>query len=117
VSKQSADKWLKSGKYLPAPLQDFHDQKAVFKTMHELIDVEGHEYAKPVDWITGQCYVIDIFLWFMARRGWTLQRTRKQYNFKDLDADVAEQGKKRSERLMALIQNHTKEHHAPRPDH
>jgi len=105
----SADAWLKSGKYLPPPLRDFHDQKGVFKAMHEMIDVEGHEYAKPVNWIAGQCYVIDIFLWFMARRGWTLQRTRKQYNFKDLEADVAEQDKKRSERFAAMIQSPTKE--------
>ena len=72
------DQWLKSGEYLPEPLRDFHDQKDVFKAMHQIIDVKGHDYAKPVDWIAGQCYVIDIFLWFMARRGWTLQRTRRR---------------------------------------
>lgn len=32
--------------------------------------------------------VIDVFLWFMAQRGWTLQRTRCNPEFRDLDTDV-----------------------------
>lgn len=87
--------WLDSGEYLPAPLRDFHDQKDLFKAMHEIIDVLGHDYAKSVSWRTGQCYVIDVFLWFMARRGYTLQRCRAQVPFRDLHADVAEARAKR----------------------
>ena len=68
-----------------------------FKAIHQDqdIDVEGHEYAKSVNWIAGHCYVIDIFLWWMARRGYTLQRTRKKGAFRDLWADVKEQNDKR----------------------
>lgn len=87
--------WLKTLAYLPPPLRDFHDQKDVFKAMHEIINVQGHEYARSVDWVTGQCYVIDIFLWFMARHGYTLQRSRAQVPFRDLHADVAEVRAKR----------------------
>lgn len=87
--------WLDSAKYLPEPLRDFHDQKDIFKAMHEIIDVQGHEYAKSVSWRDGQCYVIDIFLWFMARRGYTLQRSRQKLPFRDLEADVAAAGEKR----------------------
>ncbi|MNY63704.1 hypothetical protein D3C86_2007050 [compost metagenome] len=50
--------------------------------------MQGHEYARSVDWVTGQCYVIDIFLWFMARRGYTLQRSRAKVPFRDLHEDV-----------------------------
>jgi len=81
--------WLKSLQYLPEGLRDFHDQKDVFKAMHDIINVQGHEYARSVDWVTGQCYVIDIFLWFMARRGYTLQRSRAKVPFRDLHEDVA----------------------------
>lgn len=88
--KLDMGKWLKAGQYLPPPLRDFHDQKDVFKLMHNRINVEGHEYAKSVNWVAGQCYVIDIFLWFMARRGWTLQRSRTALEFNDLDAEVKE---------------------------
>jgi hypothetical protein len=97
------EKWLRSGRYLPDPLRDFHDQKDVFKAIHELINVEGHAYAKPVDWVTGQCYVIDIFLWFMARRGYTLQRTRRKDAYSDLAADVAAANSARVDRLGVLI--------------
>ena len=81
------DQWLKAGKHLPAPLRDFHDQKDVFKAMHSLISPDNLSLQR-VSWVDGQCYVIDIFLWFMARRGWTLQRVRAKGDFRDLGADV-----------------------------
>lgn len=99
----NVEAWLKSGEYLPEPLRDFHDQKEVFKAIHQTINVEGHEYAKPVNWIAGQCYVIDIFLWWMARRGYTLQRTRRRGDFRDLETDVAEQTRKREEHFLGLM--------------
>jgi hypothetical protein len=83
------EEWMKAGQYLPPALRDFHDQKDVFKAMHDIVDVNGHEYAKSVSWRDGQCYVIDIFLWFMAKRGYTLQRSRAKLPFNDLDEDVA----------------------------
>lgn len=104
--KTSMDAWLRTGAYLPEPLRDFHDQKDVFKAIHESIHVEDHPSvlaAKSVDWVAGQCYVIDIFLWWMARRGYTLQRTRRRDEFRDLSTDVAEQNRKRAERLNDIM--------------
>ncbi len=101
--KTDMETWLRTGAYLPEPLRDFHDQKDLFKAMHEMIDVQGHEYAKPVDWVAGQCYVIDIFLWWMARRGYTLQRTRRRDEFRDLSSDIAAQNRKRVERLNKMM--------------
>lgn len=98
--------WLRTGAYLPTPLRDFHDQKDVFKAIHESINVEGHEYAKSVDWIAGQCYVIDIFLWWMARRGYTLQRTRRRDEFRDLSTDVSALNTRRCARMSEFIQSH-----------
>jgi hypothetical protein len=88
TKETNVDDFLKSGEYLPEPLRDFHDQKEVFRAMHEIVREDPMAIVKRPDWITGQCYVIDVFLWFMARRGWTLQRTRRRGNFRDLDADV-----------------------------
>lgn len=79
--------WLKSGCYLPPFLRDFHDQKEVFKTIHASIDPENLS-IKRVSWVDGHCYVIDIFLWWMAKRGYTLQRTRQKGPFNDLTADI-----------------------------
>ncbi|WP_334166286.1 hypothetical protein [Achromobacter mucicolens] len=98
--------WLENGSHLPPPLRDFHDQKDVFKAMHDIINVQGHEYARSVDWVTGQCYVIDIFLWFMARRGYTLQRSRAKVPFRDLNEDVENA---RSKRLPQALP--TRAHH------
>lgn len=85
------DAWLKSGEYLPKVLRDFHDQKDIFKAMHKIIPEHPDDTIPRPSWIEGHCYVIDIFLWFMARRGYTLQRTRKRGNFRCLVADVREQ--------------------------
>jgi hypothetical protein len=84
------DDWLKSAEYLPKAMRDFHDAKDLFKTIHDRVAIDKNDYARDVSWVSGQCYVIDIFLWFMAKRGYTLQRSRKRLPFSDLGADVAE---------------------------
>jgi hypothetical protein len=89
------DAWLKNGEYLPEVLRDFHDQKDIFKAMHSIVKERTDDTIKRPDWITGQCYVIDVFLWFMARRGYTLQRTKRRGNFRDLEADVKAQNELR----------------------
>lgn len=75
-------------RYLPAPLRDFHDQKDVFKSLHEWLrpmdpQAERVGDARP-NWRDGQCYVIDGFLKFMAAHGWTLQRSSASVNFASL---------------------------------
>lgn len=85
-------KWLESGKYLPTIMRDFHDQKDLFKAIHNNVKVEDHSYVKDVGWVTGQCYVIDIFLWTMAKRGYTLQKSRMNFEFEPID-EFIERGK------------------------
>jgi hypothetical protein len=82
------DQWCKKGLYLPEVIRDFHAQKELFKAIHNTISINNHSYARDIDWISGQCYVIDIFLWYMARRGYVLQRSRKQMDFRDLQHDI-----------------------------
>jgi hypothetical protein len=109
------DGWLKSGKYLPQPLRDFHDQKDTFKAIHQAIDVKGHDYCKSVDWMAAHCYVIDIFLWYMARRGYTLQRSRQRLPFRDLEADVKEQTDKRNDAFARMLNQHIEPTPGPLP--
>lgn len=97
--------WLKSGEYLPPPLRDFHDQKEVFKAMHEIVREDPAAFVKRPTWIEGQCYVIDVFLFFMARRGWTMQRTRRNGNFRDLDADVDAKTRQRDQDSAVMLSN------------
>lgn len=104
--------WLKSGEYLPDALRDFHDQKDVFKCMHERIDISKDPMnpAKNINWIAGQCYVIDTFLWFMARRGYTLQRSRKQgIEFRSLIDDVDHSNKAREQQFSNIISGAVKQ--------
>lgn len=86
--KLSIDLWLKSGKYLPRVLRDFHDQKDLFKALHRTTNLDGNEYVKDIDWVKGHIYVIDIFLWWMAKRGYTLQKSRYKTNFRNLADDI-----------------------------
>jgi hypothetical protein len=81
---KNMNEFLESGSYLPEFLRDFHDQKDFFKSMHHLYqDGEGAE-ERP-NWMDGQIYTIDWVLWFMATRGYTLQKCkRKNIPFKDL---------------------------------
>ena len=82
MSTSTLIKWMNSGKYLPKILRDFHDQKDLFKTMHYLY--RDSQSVKDVpNWINGQIYVIDWFLWYMAQRGYTLQKSRKRVKFRE----------------------------------
>jgi len=83
--------WMKDGKYLPDFMRDFHAQKDLFKSMHQFINMDKNEYAKKVDWVTGQCYVIDIFLWFMGMHGYTLQKSRAVVDFLQLEKTLQDQ--------------------------
>jgi hypothetical protein len=84
--------WRAAGKHLPEILRDFHDQKDFFKAMHTLIGEQSSEESPLIrrpTWVEGQCYVIDCFLWFMARHGYTLQRSRASHNFDSLEKNIA----------------------------
>lgn len=104
MKKTNIDAWLKSGEYLPEPLRDFHDQKDVFRAMHDIVAEPGpDEIIKRPSWVEGQCYVIDMFLWFMARRGYTLQRTRRKGDFRDLGADVRQATASRDQAMSNIF--------------
>lgn len=101
------EKWRESGKYMPPAFRDFHDQKDLFKTIHETINVEGHEYVKDISWVAGQVYVIDIFLWFMALHGYTLQKSRAKLDFHDIDEAIAATKERRFAGLKSLLSGDT----------
>lgn len=86
--QQKADlsSYMKQLLYLPKELRDFHDQKDIFKTIgnRKLDQIE-------IDWISGQVYTIDHFLWFMALHGYELKKTKsKKIERYDLSTTVEE---------------------------
>lgn len=81
--------YLSSGNYLPLFLRDFHDQKTMFKRLDRVVKNRGDsDPSKEINWVAGQIYVIDIFLWFMAKHGYTLQKSRKKVEFFDIDDEI-----------------------------
>lgn len=100
---KTVDAWLNSGKYLPQPLRDFHDQKDVFKAIDGIIKVNEDSLIKRPSWVEAQCYVIDTFLWFMARRGYTLQKTKTKLPFRDLEDDVAAHKRAEQDHFINLL--------------
>lgn len=85
-AEHALKQFLSEGKYLPEVMRDFHDAKEIFKTMHHVSGWNEKEgWARDISWMDGQIYVIDLFLHFMARHGYTLQRSRAKLEFHDLD--------------------------------
>lgn len=106
---KTAKEYVESGHHLPAPLRDFHDAKDLFKLMHRRYGSRSEGlfkyYEQSVNWVLGQCYVIDWFLWFMAQHGWTLQRSRSKVDFRNLDAALAEMKAEMREEFRAALQS------------
>lgn len=92
-------KWLESGEYLPEFMRDFHDQKDVFKAMHNTI-TNANDNGNARD---GHIYVVDTFLWYMARCGYTLQKSRKQVEFKDINDDIERMRREFSEKFRDML--------------
>lgn len=84
MTDKSVIEWRNSGKYLPRFMRDFHDQKDIFKAFHDTVAVDKHEYAKDISWRAGHCYVIDLFLWHMARHGYVLRKSDAKLQFDDI---------------------------------
>lgn len=101
--------WLESGEYLPLFMRDFHDQKDLFKYLDEVrersVKKNGGSYMANLTFSDAQIYTIDIFLWVMARHGYTLQRSRKGLVFSDLDDTISRANKSRSDNSAALIES------------
>lgn len=90
-------RWRADGKHLPKILKDFHNQKEIFRTMHQMTgwnDKDDRDKFMPsssrdITPVDGQIYTIDCFLWFMARHGYTLQKSRaRDLEFDDLQTNV-----------------------------
>lgn len=98
-------KWLDSGEYLPEFMRDFHDQKDLFRAIDEIVGKPADYIVQRPNWVEAQCYTVDVFLWFMARRGYTLQRSRAKLPFRDVEADVAAKTEKRHAAEASILQS------------
>ena len=101
-------RWREDQKHLPEFMRDFHNCKRLFKGIADFIVVEDDHPAKDVNWRQAHCYTIDVFLWFMAMHGYTLQRSRTRLDYEGLDALLDRLDEERREAFTtAMIQKPT----------
>jgi len=100
--------WLDDGNYLPEPLKDFHDQKRVFQRLDEMVGRRDWPNGSP-DWMTCQLFTIDVFLWFMASHGYTLQKSRLPHDrrppFCDLGTTMEDYERRRMDAFAEMLKN------------
>lgn len=92
----TTDEWLRSGKHLPSVMRDFHFQKDLFKSIYDRACPQEIPLLEQFNWVSAQVFVIDVFLWYMARRGYTLQPVRRVGEYRDLEQDVKEDAARRN---------------------
>lgn len=71
------DNYMNNQENLPEFMKDFHDQKDLFKTIFEQYK-DSHVVLDNINWVDGHQFTIDVFLWWMGRHGYKLQKTRKK---------------------------------------
>jgi hypothetical protein len=91
--------WRERGDHLPEFMRDFHEQKGLFKTIHE----QAVSDPNAPSWLNAHIYTLDAFLWFMARHGYTLQRSRAHLPFASIEETLAKATQERREREGALL--------------
>ncbi len=97
--------YLESGNYLPEFMSDFHDQKNLFKLLQGINQRRDDDHTKDVNWVAAHVYTVDIFLWFMAVHGYTLQKSRKKVEFMDIDNALAEFEREQRELKAKILQD------------
>lgn len=93
---------IRAAKHLPKCLRDFHDQKDVFKSVHDVMSKHSPETCEKVNWIEGQCYSIDVFLKFMALHGYELRKSRSRPTY-DLNQTIQERQDREAEVFKAAL--------------
>lgn len=106
--RPTPDSWLRRGEYLPDFMRDFHDQKDLFKALQEVVDRRNDRdgnlsYTAEITWVGAHVYTVDVFLWVLAKHGYTLQRSRKRVAFKSIHDFIGEAMERWRERAAAAL--------------
>lgn len=93
-------------KYLPDFMKDFHDQKDIFKAIHQLYQSNESLQKMPNGWIDNHIFTIDYFLWFMGQHGYKLQKIKsKSIKFYNLQETIDLQNGKRAANMIGVLKN------------
>jgi hypothetical protein len=101
---KSAIDYNEEKKYLPEFMQDFHDQKDLFKSLHDLYSERLEKELPAFNWRDSHIYTVDFFLWFMGMHGYKLQKVKaKDVEFYDIEKTKAESKEKRVEAISKIL--------------
>jgi len=77
----------KNGNYrfLPKQYRDFHNQKDLFKDIYYKTDYKNLDIPLPdkINWVQMHINTVDVFLYQMALRGYTLKKDSRFIKIKD----------------------------------
>lgn len=100
---EEVTKWRKDGKHLPRFLRDPQDQKALIASMHYFTCKADCPELDEITMLIGENYIFNFFLWFMARHGYTLQKTRTDLPFEDIKQNIEEYRKQQQEKFFGVL--------------
>lgn len=93
--------------HLPKFMRDFHAQKDLFRAVAAAdaeLRTDGERSRHPApNWMEAHVYTVDVFLRFMAEHGYTLQRCRRDVEFKDIEEAISENSAKRRAASAAVL--------------
>lgn len=94
------NQWRQEQGHLPEFLKDFHDAKALFRTLSVFFE---NSDECPISWVDGHVFTIDYFLWFMAIHGYKLTKTRADVEVDCIHETIKEFDPRNQARLANLI--------------
>ncbi len=92
---------LEESNYMPKRFRDFHDQKDLFKYIHHKVNLPND--CSAISWVAAHIYIVDIFLYFMAKRGYTLQKSRHKIDFTDIDKELVDFRREKNSEFSSII--------------
>lgn len=91
MTNSELEQYLESLKYIPEEFRDFHKLKTLFKVIEDSIVVnrrnstDAQVQSGNINWCDAFAYTVDVFLYFMAEHGYTLQHSSESIDFSRLD--------------------------------
>lgn len=85
------------------PLEDFHDQKLFFRYLMNWQSNTPIDQLKQHTWVSQHIFIIDVFLPFMEKMGYKLQKIRNKKDAVDIDEVVSYQYEKEGEQLKSIL--------------
>ena len=96
-------KLIKSLRYLPTFMRDFHDQKDLFKSVFDWGYQKDSCHKQDISWVDAHLFVIDVFLQYMALHGYVLKKSQTKEPICDIHTTIKTYKDKRTEAFKKMM--------------